>query len=260
MNKKILALLLASTITTQAQAEDFGDFFDIHDSSAIIEGDSTLHTEGLPEYELSEAEKAAIAEAERLAEAERNKKWKCANLTKKETRFIQDTECAHTYKVRDRGPGGGWVFYVSDGGKHGIEFAPKEIELKEWGCENTRVEGAHELGIGEGWQNTQNIRIAGCSPLIKQLDRQQLNGFADWFIGSRDEVELFLTVFEPEDYAYMGYDNSDTMLWTSTQHNRDLEGWDDEGVNAYVITYTSPSTRYITGKSNANCTIPFRYF
>ena len=63
------------------------------------------------------------------------------------------------YAIGDTGPAGGIVFYVSDGGLHGLEAAPTDADLSgdttlEWGCYGESVSGANGTAIGMGLQNT----------------------------------------------------------------------------------------------------------
>ena len=39
-----------------------------------------------------------------------------------------------TYAIGDIGPAGGWVFYVTDDGLHGLEAAPVDQANAAWGC------------------------------------------------------------------------------------------------------------------------------
>jgi hypothetical protein len=114
------------------------------------------------------------------------------------------TSC--TYAVGDTGPAGGIVFYVTDGGLHGLEAAPADIANNntpirpEWGCYNIDVPGAVGTIIGTGAQNTAAIVAAGCSPYFDPNDgiaanvaaSYSLNGIEDWFLPSKDEMnELY---------------------------------------------------------------------
>jgi hypothetical protein len=112
------------------------------------------------------------------------------------------------YTVGLTGPAGGIVFYVTDGGLHGLEAAPVDQGTAEWGCWGTDITGAEGTGIGAGSANTADI-LAGCAmPVIaaKLADNYSLNGFDDWFLPSVDQLnELYLHqddvgVFDNDDY------------------------------------------------------------
>ena len=72
-----------------------------------------------------------------------------------------------TYTIGDVGPAGGFVFYVTADGLHGLEAAPVDQgSAVEWGCFSRTVEvsGADGLALGTGESNTEDIknRVSGC--------------------------------------------------------------------------------------------------
>lgn len=99
------------------------------------------------------------------------------------------------YSIGDTGPAGGIVFYVTDGGLHGLEAAPVDQSAgAPWGCQGNLL-FVNGTAIGTGAQNTADI-LAGCvDPGIaaRLADNYSLNGFNDWFLPSQDELnELYL--------------------------------------------------------------------
>ncbi len=99
------------------------------------------------------------------------------------------------YAIGDTGPAGGIVFYITDGGLHGLEAAPEDQSSSaEWGCYGTEIDGADGTAIGTGAQNTADI-LAGCSAsgiAARVADEYELNGYGDWFLPSKDELnELY---------------------------------------------------------------------
>ncbi len=104
-----------------------------------------------------------------------------------------DTLNPKIYKIGDIGPAGGIVFYVSNEGIHGLEAAPTDQASAPWGCwgQETGV-GATATVIGSGGGNTGNI-ITYCSEIntaAHMTDDFELNGFSDWFLPSKDEINL----------------------------------------------------------------------
>lgn len=110
--------------------------------------------------------------------------------------------CDTEYKVGDLGPGGGFVFKVSDGGTHGIEAVqslrnPDGSLIKvEWGCLNDNtIAGSRDLG--QGFKNTHNILKAECKTVDGGKTAVELavnfsqNGFTDWFLPSGNELLTF---------------------------------------------------------------------
>lgn len=95
-----------------------------------------------------------------------------------------------TYAIGDTGPAGGTVFYVSGGGLHGMEVAPKTESWAQWGCYDEFIGGAFGTDVGTGASNTQAI-VASCGADTAAgiADNYELNGYTDWFLPSRDELE-----------------------------------------------------------------------
>jgi len=122
------------------------------------------------------------------------------------------------YTVGDRGPAGGIVFYVTSDGLHGLEAAPGDQSTSaEWGCEGTAIPGADETTVGVGAQNTADI-LAGCDTLgiaARIADAYSLNGYDDWFLPSKDELNLL----HVQRYIVGGFDVSD--YWSSSESTRD---------------------------------------
>lgn len=87
------------------------------------------------------------------------------------------------------------MFYITPGGLSGLEAAHVDQSAGvHWGCRGTLlfVDGT---AIGTGAQNTADI-LAGCADpdiAARLADNYSLNGFDDWFLPSKDELnELYL--------------------------------------------------------------------
>jgi hypothetical protein len=94
------------------------------------------------------------------------------------------------YAIGGTGPAGGIVFYVTDGGTHGLEAAPADQGTAPWGCNGTAIPGADSHVVGAGKQNTLDI-LAGCKEVgigAKIADDYSLNGYNDWYLPSIDEL------------------------------------------------------------------------
>lgn len=100
------------------------------------------------------------------------------------------------YQIGDNGPAGGIVFYVTDGGLHGLEAAPvDQARSVQWGCDGTDIPGAYGTAISTGAQNTAAI-VAGCDGTYiaaKIADDYSLNGYSDWFLPSKDELNALFS-------------------------------------------------------------------
>ena len=120
------------------------------------------------------------------------------------------------YAIGGTGPAGGIVFYVTDGGLHGLEAAPVDQASARWGCSDTYL-GATGVAIGTGAQNTTAI-IAGCATsgiAARVAHDYSLNGFDDWFLPSKDELyQLYLRMDD------VGVSPS-AIYWSSSEFNID---------------------------------------
>ncbi len=97
------------------------------------------------------------------------------------------------------GFGGGIVAYIFEPGDpgyvegevHGLIAAPEDLGEAEWGCYGTTI-GGTGTGIGAGAANTAAI-LAGCSEAgiaAKICNDLVLYGFDDWFLPSKDELNI----------------------------------------------------------------------
>jgi hypothetical protein len=88
---------------------------------------------------------------------------------------------------------GGVVIYLDNSGKHGLICATEnQSQGTSWGCGGTIIDGANDIVIGSGFQNTIDIE-AGCDEVGTPADlcsHLTLNGFSDWFLPSRSELNL----------------------------------------------------------------------
>ena len=101
--------------------------------------------------------------------------------------------------------GGGKVAYILQPGdsnyvageQHGLIAAPYNQGMATWGCYSILI-GNTSTALGTGQSNTTAI-INGCSEIgiaARLCDELVLNGFSDWFLPSRDELnKLYLNQF-----------------------------------------------------------------
>jgi hypothetical protein len=108
------------------------------------------------------------------------------------------------YKIGDKGPAGGWIFYDkgdSKGGWRYLEAAPEDQGSNAfYGCVNTyKVRGNSNKEIGKGIVNTRAI-LKGCKEAgiaARLCSQYRGGGKKDWFLPSKDELNLmFINLYK----------------------------------------------------------------
>jgi len=129
---------------------------------------------------------------------------------------------AGTYKIGDKGPAGGLIFYDkgnNNGGWRYLEAAPSDLPrtLKAT-AESFDQFDLSERAVGKGKQNSDAImKIAatkggGFGWAAEACDSFTLNGYEDWFLPSRDELHYMYGNL----YAKGLGDFRNEKYWTST--------------------------------------------
>lgn len=110
---------------------------------------------------------------------------------------------------------GGLVFY-NDGNGHGLVCAATDQGIHvTWGCEGTAISGADGTVIGTGAQNTIDIEI-GCTTAGTAADicaNLVLGGYSDWFLPSKDELNLMYVNLKTQSLGGFGTAN----YWSSSE-------------------------------------------
>lgn len=142
-----------------------------------------------------------------------------------------------TATVGYRGPAGGLIFYDDEdddsdyiAGARYLEAAPASTEWTgiEWGGDGTDINGndanaAPELdGVGNGQANTTAIVNAlgtngGTDYAAKLADDLDHNGFTDWFLPSKDELDLIYQNLHQQGNGGFANEN----YWSSSENNGD---------------------------------------
>jgi hypothetical protein len=133
------------------------------------------------------------------------------------------------------GQANGIIFFdkgmYSDGWRY-MEIMPFDVgttpNAVSWGCHNVLLSGCGGEDIGTGLQNTQEIlqgQIAnscGSSGTPDQnaallCDNYSFNGYSDWFLPSKKELDKALEMFKNKNIGSIG--STGSLYWTSTQVN-----------------------------------------
>jgi hypothetical protein len=110
-------------------------------------------------------------------------------------------EVTNAYHIGDLAEGG-IIFYIDETGQHGLVAAMEDIQgTYVWGCAGTSVNGADDISIGTGYQNTMDIVCHGCETENVGITAAQaalnaeINGYNDWYLPSIDElIEMYNTI------------------------------------------------------------------
>lgn len=118
---------------------------------------------------------------------------------------------------------GGIIFYVDSTFLHGLICAENDHGTSaEWGCHGIEISGADGIVVGTGKQNTADI-VAGCSEAgitAKICSDLILNGYDDWFLPSKDELNLLYTNLHHHNLGSFSQD----VYWSSTEESAN-EAW-----------------------------------
>jgi hypothetical protein len=149
-----------------------------------------------------------------------------------------------TLSVGENGPGGGWVFFNKgnmDGGWQYLELAPTDQSTSsQWGCYGTSVPGTSVL-VGSGENNT-NLIMANCpnAPAAELCVNLSLGGQTDWFLPSRDDLNLIYrnlhlngTAGLTNNSYWTSSDNGYSGAWEFNLANGTADGYGYFGKNSY---------------------------
>ena len=170
-----------------------------------------------------------------------------------------------TYAIGDTGPGGGIVFYVTDGGLRGLEAAPAgwndavpadvsqvspSLELlsdptSAWitgGSTRTTSNGNTETGIGTGLANSnfiisQSGHTASAAQLCRAYDG---GGFTDWFLPSQEELAQMISALASTAGLRTTYGFTGSNYWSSSERSATTAflqtpgGYDNKSSTSYL--------------------------
>ena len=125
---------------------------------------------------------------------------------------------------------GGIVFYLDGNGGGLIAASTDQSAGAQWGCLGISISGADGTAIGTGAQNTIDIEL-GCTTPGTAADicaNLTLGGYSDWFLPSKDELNLMWTNLADSDGDGQNTGPSDpnnlggfspNYYWSSTESN-----------------------------------------
>jgi len=130
-----------------------------------------------------------------------------------------------TYTVGDTGPAGGLIFYdkgsYSDDWRY-LEAAPSDQSTgMQWHNGTYVVTGAAGTAIGTGQANTTAIvTIQGAGNYAAQLCNDLTEGgYSDWFLPSKDELNLMYTNLEVYGVGGFADDYYTSDYWSSSEYD-----------------------------------------
>tara|TARA_B110000503_G_scaffold103527_1_gene154550 strand:+ start:1054 stop:1602 length:549 start_codon:yes stop_codon:yes gene_type:complete len=142
----------------------------------------------------------------------------------------------------------GDIGYV-EGEIHGLIAAPSDQSKSTiWGWNDTEISTADGIIIGTGAQNTLDI-IAGCSEAeiaAALFDRLELAGYDDWFLPSKNELNLMYRNIGKGDSLGLGNIGGfvNGNYWSSTQYN-DYDAWAQNFGYGYQTPINKYGTKYV---------------
>ncbi|MCB2219423.1 MAG: DUF1566 domain-containing protein [Bacteroidetes bacterium] len=138
--------------------------------------------------------------------------------------------------------GGGIIFYIDGTNQHGLIAASSDQGYAEWGCFGFDILGTY-TGLGYGQANTTAI-VNGCweqGIAAKICNDLVLNGYDDWFLPSKDELNQIY-----EHKAAIG-DFIDNYYWSSSECTCDggWAQWFPDGYQDYYPKFATFCVRAI---------------
>lgn len=128
---------------------------------------------------------------------------------------------------------GGLIFYLNTANGKGMVSATNDQGTATWGCQGTYITGASNASVGFGLTNTTAI-INSCDGNIaaRICDNLNLNGYDDWYLPSKDELNLLYTNLRQNNLG--NFNTSEAFLassyWSSTDG-------DQNGHCAWIQTF-----------------------
>ncbi|MBN1522950.1 MAG: DUF1566 domain-containing protein [Spirochaetales bacterium] len=127
------------------------------------------------------------------------------------------------YTIGDTGPSGvGIVFYITDGGLHGLEAAPSlwenvtEDPVAQWKTSGTTTAGT-SAAIGTGYANTYTYLTGSEHPAAALCRAYSGGGLSDWFLPSQNELDALYWWQDTNGGSFV-----EDSYWSSTEAGETL--------------------------------------
>ena len=169
------------------------------------------------------------------------------------------------------GPSNGYIFYDKGNNSNNWRYleASRLCDSGSFGCNGTNIVNANSSGVGFGLSNTQSI-VSSCNQLsaAKRCALIAINGYNDFFLPSKDELNLIYTnlllnsvdIFGgikpglPQSYWASAWPNGSSKFWgfiSSTQTS---------STNAYRQSFIDGAVVDWPGKTHEYSIKPVRRF
>ena len=142
---------------------------------------------------------------------------------------------------------GGLVFYVDNSGEHGLVAAESnQSNAIRWSNASNVLVDSTGNAVGDGQRNTSRITtIQGAGSYATKLcDELSLNGYSDWFLPSKNELNLLFLQKSQISGLIDGY------YWCSTEYNQN-NAWNQ---------YFPFGPQYYANKLDSACVRAIRAF
>ena len=137
---------------------------------------------------------------------------------------------------------GGVIFYIDGTGNHGLVCAPTDQTSAEWGCNGTSIAGTGTT-VGSGAANTAAI-MASCTTVgtaAYVCDNLTLSGYSDWFLPSRDELNLMYNNLRVNN---LGGFTTTGNYWSSSDYSANY-AWAIDFTNGTTPRFNKNETYYV---------------
>lgn len=142
--------------------------------------------------------------------------------------------------------GGGIIFYVDGSGQHGLIASTQDFDSRIKWADSSYKTNAVFTEVGRGLDNTSAIvSTQGPGDYAASLcDQMVLQGYNDWFLPSKNELNL---LYQQKNFIG-GFAND--YYWSSSEH---------DSLNAWYL-YFPYGSQYYTKKDSAARVRPIRVF